>query len=73
MSDVEGIQYINPDLLAAGMGIGKSGSPIQELFKKLYLVQLFQNIKYLMEQKTDGKIGMKIYGVRFQVIFQGQK
>ena len=34
MSDVEGIQYINPDLLAAGMGIGKSGSPIQELFKK---------------------------------------
>ncbi len=34
VSDVEGIQYINPDLLAAGMGIGKSGSPIQELFKK---------------------------------------
>jgi hypothetical protein len=34
MSTVEGIQYINPDLLAKGFGIGTKSSPLKHLFRE---------------------------------------
>ena len=34
MSTVEGIQYINPDLLAKGFGIGTKSSPLKQLFRE---------------------------------------
>ena len=34
ISTVEGIQYINPDILSKSLGIGRSGSNIQKLFKE---------------------------------------